>query len=604
MVVSRAGVVMAGVVVGVLAALQALPASALARSQSDTASCAVPSAPSGGKCPSGGGTTGSSVQRTSTTTTATTLIFGSGDEGSTESITDLQQLLDNAGWPTDVSTTLPANLSQYEAIWYLDTTTPLTATEETQLEKFVRAGKGLYLTGERPCCEAMNQSDQSVINALVSGGGVQVGGLGDPDYTYAHEPVNLGAIDGLTRYPNFLSEWTPAAPGGMAGVRGTNVTTTAPDGTPTGAAWDQSEMANGKGRLVIQMDINWLEWSLSDQQADTLFAQNIEYFLMKQKVPALTGSQYVALGDSYASGEGSFSYLAGSNTSSDKCHRAKDGYAEQLSSQFSLSLGFAACSGDIITDLYLSNSATSELKTPASAGYSSERAQFSMLGPNTQLVTISTGGDDVGFADALYDCVSGFTNNGSYGCQGRDQSAIKQNMQYLMTYRPAGCMAYLPNANPGNNTDGFCASEPSLQTVYQDIAELAPNAAIYVIGYPHLFGSTFNKDGNCDIGGVGPVRYTIEGSDVAWINRKADTLDNDIRTAASNAATATGRYITFVDPRATFAGHGVCDTGTPWINPLKIGTTGAKQESFHPNVTGQQALTTLISQTILSIGHY
>ena len=581
---------------------QAFPASAL--TQTPKGSCGTETASKPHACPAPGSLSRKLPAMLSTT--ATTLIFGSGDEGDTSPITDLQTLLEDDGWPTDVATTLPTNLSQYKAIWFVDALNPLTAAEEKRLENFVRVGKGLYLTGERPCCETLNQSDQTVIDSLVTGGGVQVGGLGDVDYANTFEPANLGAADGLTRFPNFISEWNPDAPGGLAGVSGANVTTTAPGGVPTGAAWDQSSMVNGKGRLAIQMDVNWLEWSDTAEQANTLLAQNIESFLMKQKAPALSGSQYVALGDSYASGEGSFSYLHSSNTSSDRCHRATDGYAEQLAAQFSLSLGFAACSGDIINDLYQSNSVTAELSTSPSAGYSREKAQLSELGPDTQLVTLSVGGNDLGFADALKDCISGALSNGSYDCQSRDQTSAEQNLSYLVNGRPDGCMAYLPFANPGNDTDGFCAAEPSLEQVYTDITELAPNAAIYVVGYPHLFGTTFNKKGVCHVGGVIGINYTIQGSDVEWMNSETDNVDQDIQTAVNEAATATGHSITFVDPRSTFAGHGVCDSGDQWINGLKLGvsTSPPKAESFHPNVTGQQMLTNLISQTILDVGQY
>lgn len=600
--IRRPALFIAGAALSSLTVFQAFPANAFAQAPKErcgTETGSKPHACAGQR----------SLSRKLPTTlplTATTLIFGSGDYGNTEPITDLQALLNDDGWPTDVATSLPTNLSQYKAIWFVDAENSLTAGEETQLEKFVRTGKGLYLTGERPCCDTLNQSDGTVIDSLVAGGAVQVGGLGDVDYANTFEPVNLSAIDGLTRHPNFTSEWNPDAPGGLAGVSSANVTTTAPGGVPTGAAWDQSSMTNGKGRLAIQMDVNWLEWTDTAEQANTLLAQNIESFLMKQRAPALAGSQYAALGDSYASGEGSFSYLKGTASSSDTCHRATDGYAEQLASQFTLSLAFRACSGDIITGLYLSNSATAQLFASPSAGYAREKAQFSALGPDTQLVTLSIGGNDVGFARVLHDCISGALTDGSYNCQSRDQTSAEDNLSYLVNGRPDGCMAFFPFANPGNDTDGFCAAEPSLEQVYTDITELAPNAAIYVVGYPHLFGTTFNRKGVCDVGGALGVRYTIQGSDVEWINSETDNLDQGIQTAVNEAAAATGHSITFVDPRSTFAGHGVCDSGTPWINGLRLrlSTNAVKAESFHPNVTGQQMLTNLISQTILSVGQY
>jgi lysophospholipase L1-like esterase len=584
-----------------LAFIQALPASGLAQSVADSG-CLTPSA---GGTASGCPTTGASgtplTNVSATVPGATTLIFAaSGDFGNTEPITNLQTILDNSGWPTDVATKLPSSLQQYKAIWYIEAVDALTTSQESKLESFVRSGKSLYLTGERPCCEAVNESDQTVVDALVSGGGVGVGGVGDVDESDTPEPLNMGAASQITRSPYMVSDWTPSEPGGLSGVTGKNIVATAPDGTPTMAAWGNGQMKNGKGRLVIGMDINWLEWEYANQQLSTSLAQNIQDFLMDQSPPsAAVGASYVALGDSYASGEGSGTYISGTNTSDDKCHRASNGYAKQLSVDFGLALGFYACSGDIISDLYSSNHATAEMKTSPDDGNLGEPAQLSKLGPSTLLVTLSMGGNDTGFVPVLTDCTGGVKpNEGGTGCQDRDDFAVETNLGYLMDGRLSGCLPYLPDAE-ADSTSGFCGFEPSLETVYEDVAELAPNAAIYVVGYPHIFGSTFTKAGFCDVGGVGSVRYTIAKSDVAWINSETNELDQDIENMVSDAASTTGRSITFVDPRSTFHGHAVCDSGAKWINALQI-TAALKptKESFHPNVTGQQKLADLLYQTV------
>jgi len=221
-----------------------------------------------------------------------TLIFGGGDlvDASlnippTEPITNLQKILTDAGYGVDVSSSLPTNLKQYRAIWFLDTS-PLTSTEETQLEAFVSAGRGVFLTGERPCtsCDALDNADGSVINNLVSGGGVQVGGLGDADNETAPNAVTPNAIDRATVNPNVLTTWTPGGPGGMSGVAPANVLTATNFGsqpTPTGALWDESSLIGGHGRLAILMDINWLETETPwDQTTATQMAVNLERFLM------------------------------------------------------------------------------------------------------------------------------------------------------------------------------------------------------------------------------------------------------------------------------------------------------------------------------------
>ncbi len=119
-------------------------------------------------------------------------------------------------------TSLYADLSSYNAIWYVDTS-PLSAGAATELETFVEEGGGLYLTGERPCCDALNSWDQGIVDTVVAGGGVQVGGLGDDSAGYGTEALDPNAIDGITTNPNVVANWTPSAPGMTAGVSGDNV---------------------------------------------------------------------------------------------------------------------------------------------------------------------------------------------------------------------------------------------------------------------------------------------------------------------------------------------------------------------------------------------
>ncbi|MEL7370617.1 MAG: VWD domain-containing protein, partial [Myxococcota bacterium] len=96
--------------------------------------------------------------------------------------------LANLGVEVTSVATLPLDLSGFGAIWYVDALVPLTAAEQQRLQDFVRAGRGLYMTGERPCCEPLNQSVQAVVNGVISGPNVQIGGLGDHPGAAAFNP--------------------------------------------------------------------------------------------------------------------------------------------------------------------------------------------------------------------------------------------------------------------------------------------------------------------------------------------------------------------------------------------------------------------------------
>src|SRR5215218_11263323 len=98
--------------------------------------------------------------------------------------------------------------------------------------------------------------------------------------------------------------------------------------------------------------------------------------------PAAVGAdRYVALGDSFSSGVGTGSY-----TLSTSCKRSVYAYPYLLSQQrTNTSLTFVACSGATTNDLL--GSQISALDTAP-----------------TNIVTVTIGGNDIGFAGLIYQC--------------------------------------------------------------------------------------------------------------------------------------------------------------------------------------------------------
>ncbi len=97
-------------------------------------------------------------------------------------------MLTNAGYGVDVSAHLPKSLTKYKAIWFINTQPADVCPRKSSWKSFVKAGHGLYLTGVPDgCCTGMDSSDSSVLNALVSGGGIQAGGQGEADNPSASE---------------------------------------------------------------------------------------------------------------------------------------------------------------------------------------------------------------------------------------------------------------------------------------------------------------------------------------------------------------------------------------------------------------------------------
>ena len=113
--------------------------------------------------------------------------------------------------------------------------------------------------------------------------------------------------------------------------------------------------------------------------------------------PATTGPatsqslQYVALGDSYSSGEGESQFLPGSDTATDTCHRSTQAYSQYVTPKPDV---FAACSGQDISALY--NTEMSGQEPP----------QLSRLNrQSTGLVTLTLGGNNLKWTGMLWDCM-------------------------------------------------------------------------------------------------------------------------------------------------------------------------------------------------------
>jgi hypothetical protein len=144
--------------------------------------------------------------------------------------------------------------------------------------------------------------------------------------------------------------------------------------------------------------------------------------------PAPVAPEYVALGDSYASGAGAGSYVDGS------CRRSSNAYPALRGKDFP-SFRFVACSG----------ATTKSLKS-----------QFKALTPATTLVTITIGGNDLGFVDVMTTC----TLNGDRSCEKR----VGKARAFARDQLPA-----------------------RLDATYATIKDAAPSAELVVLGYPRLF---------------------------------------------------------------------------------------------------------------------
>jgi lysophospholipase L1-like esterase len=238
---------------------------------------------------------------------------------------------------------------------------------------------------------------------------------------------------------------------------------------------------------------------------------------------------YVALGDSYTSGIGApnigVSPLYPAQLQ--PCFQASPGYVDVLDARDDVQLtANAACSGWTAAMVPL------QVQVASAAG---------LLNAETDLVTITAGGNDVRFLDVLEAC--------------------------LLPSPAKECKTAVKDAEAVAKTEVLSA----LTDAYADIRAKAPDATIVALGYPHLFSPEF-----------GDNTYITDEAARAF-NNGTDTLNKVIRDAAKKF-----RGTVYVDVTDEFAGHGLGSpsfgSGDSWFvfNPADP----LDGLSFHPTETG------------------
>ncbi|RAY16423.1 SGNH/GDSL hydrolase family protein [Actinomadura craniellae] len=259
-----------------------------------------------------------------------------------------------------------------------------------------------------------------------------------------------------------------------------------------------------------------------------------------------TQGRYVALGDSYSSGEGGYS-IAADRDPANRCHRTSASYYHAVAKAYPFARGseFWACAGSTSGQVL--------------RGKSGEPPQVGRVDTGTSLVTISIGGNDLGFSKVLVGCVVRLPWSDKCTEQGPE---IANRMAYLRR---------------------------SLTTVLEQITTRAPYARVIVLGYPRMFSET-----------KGSAFDNLSVSDQRWLNGQGYTLNELIRQISQEAdqrIATSGRQgsVEFIDVYSAFAGHEI-GSRDPYINKLDVnlGALAAEPRSFHPTIAGYRRLGELV----------
>jgi len=284
---------------------------------------------------------------------------------------------------------------------------------------------------------------------------------------------------------------------------------------------------------------------------------------------------YIALGDSIASGEGAHYYRSGTDVAGgNKCHTSMASYPYILRPQAQS----VACSGAKVADINGTawGQRTGRSRTSYSMAEIDQLLQQFMPGNLNQLefvkkyqpsaVTITVGGNDLGFATLLKSCIDPRRSFRGDGCfpTFEDRQEILQTIQ---------------------------SQYDTLTQLYRTLQKVSPSSRFYVVGYPQLVSDAGRCGLNVQLGQ--DERQSIIAMTTAF------------NTIIKQAAVNNGLF--YVDVAEAFVGHKLCEAGQAAVNGITAGDDSLVlagrpvlgQEGFHPTAYGHTLLASIINaQTV------
>ncbi len=278
---------------------------------------------------------------------------------------------------------------------------------------------------------------------------------------------------------------------------------------------------------------------------------------------------YLGMGDSYSSGEGAYSYVAGTDTDNNLCHLSAISYPYLIAKKLaSNSFASVACSGATMDDILSStedyagqvndkiplfNRDVDSILESFSPGYIDQIEFTSHYLPKS--LTISISGNDIGFSDIIKECIANILHSTCYDSY-EDRYELLQNINTQL----------IPLTN-----------------LYIQLKRVsAPGSRIYAIGYPQIV----KPGGNCGL------NVHLDQQELELASALVDQLNDMVRAAASSSG------VPYIDVSEAFVGHRLCETvsSNMAVNGLTLGNDiplwhgPIGNESYHPTPLGQQLL--------------
>jgi lysophospholipase L1-like esterase len=256
------------------------------------------------------------------------------------------------------------------------------------------------------------------------------------------------------------------------------------------------------------------------------------------------GLNYVALGDSYSAGYGLTPY---SEKPAPGCYQADANYPHLIAAALGMNLTDATCSGAVTANIID--------KPQVTAPGVSAPVQSDALSASTDVVTVTIGGNDFGFAPIAASCIA-------LSATGPTVTTYDSCKEFYTVDGHDILAPTIPNI-----------VQPAVKHAFEVIRQKAPNAKIFVIGYPAIAPDVANTPAaGCFSSLIGTGQppfpqntYPFTNVDVPYLQN----LESQLDAAIHQEADAIGA--TFIPTFAQTLGNTPCaNNANAYINGITL----------------------------------
>jgi lysophospholipase L1-like esterase len=256
---------------------------------------------------------------------------------------------------------------------------------------------------------------------------------------------------------------------------------------------------------------------------------------------------YVALGDSFAAGP----FIPIQRLDPLGCARSTRNYPSLIAEALHVTQ---------FTDVSCSAAVSENMTVAQTVPLGSNAPQFNALRHNTDLVTVTIGGNDIGYTDIILTCAQ------------------------LSFSDPLGdpCRRHAAAGGSDLYAERILAAAPKVADVLRGIRERSPDATVVLVGYLRILPPA---------GGCWPV-VPISRGDVPYLDGLEQQLTKMLATQAE------ANEAVFIDAYAASLGRDTCQLPTvKWVEGL-LPTSPAYP--VHPNGAGMRAVADLTLGSLVS----